>query len=85
MGETLGFVALSNGYEELNTLPSPPAWGKGSEQKSCDDRPCWNGFSGALCWVLAQGGRVTPCLKDKKMPSIAVERKISAITYLKML
>ena len=66
VGEALGFVTLPNGYEELNTLPSP-LWGKGSEQKSCDDWPCWNGFFGALCWMLAQGGRVrfgsgNPCL-----------------------
>ena len=58
MEESLGFVTLSNGYEKLNTLPSPPTWDKGSEQKSCDDRPCWNGFFGALCWMLARGGRV---------------------------
>ena len=42
--ETLRSVTLSNGFEELNTLPSHPAWSEGSEKKSCGDRLCWNGF-----------------------------------------
>ena len=65
--ETLGSAILSNGFEELNTLPSHLAWSEENGKKNCGDWPCWMVFSGVLCWMLAQGKRVRIGSEDPRL------------------
>ena len=71
MGETLGFVTVSNSYEELNTLPNPLTWNEKGERKSCDGRPCWNGFSRSALLDASSGreSEVWIC----KSPSLQID------------
>ena len=59
MGETLRFVTLSNGYEELNTLSPIPRLGTGrASRRAATAGHAGMVFRGALCWMLALGRRV---------------------------